>query len=183
MMPKDIPTPRITTQITFPPACRFVGISLVLYACAAIALIIVTHLDLLASLAAAQVLRAHVLCAGFGMLGAATAAIRKFYSTLITDTTAQLEGRSSRPSDWSFGWCYYYLTRPLLGAILGALTFLLSLIGFHVLASRPDVPISEQGRYLLYAVAFLSGFSVSNVLTRLESIAKNAFEHKRDQTT
>jgi hypothetical protein len=65
-----------------------------------------------------------------------------------------------------------------LGAILGAVIYLISFIGFHILAESPLMQISTKGKYFLFAFAFLSGFSVSDVLDRLSSVSKQLFEAK-----
>lgn len=112
------------------------------------------------------------------MLGATVAAMRKYYNVLITDVTEVPGGGFKTYSNWSIGWVYYYATRPVLGFILGALTFTLSFIGVQVLAKPADVDISKEGRYLLFGIAFLSGFAVSHVLNRLEALAREIFKSK-----
>jgi hypothetical protein len=69
-----------------PPICIWLGIILVLYLFISIAAIICVHLDILKVLGGAKLLKAHVMCGGFGMLGAGVASIRKYYRTLITET-------------------------------------------------------------------------------------------------
>jgi hypothetical protein len=119
------------------------------------------------------------MCGAFGMLGAAVAAIRKYYRTLITESTARAANRPVTPSVWDFGWMFYYLTRPLLGSILGSLTYTLSFVGFQVLATSTDIQISSNGKYLLYALSFMAGFSVSQALDRLNALAKQVFHSER----
>jgi hypothetical protein len=109
------------------------------------------------------------------MLGAGVSTGRKYYSALITEATALRAGDQSRLTDWSVGWLYYYLTRPLFGAVLGAMSYLLSFIGVQVLTFGDRIEMSEEGRLLLYALAFLSGFAVSHVLDRLEAVSKEIF--------
>lgn len=109
------------------------------------------------------------------MLGATLAAIRKYYRALITERTQQLENPATPGLDWSLGWVYYYVTRPILGGVLGALALTLSFVGVKVLTTPSSVPISEGGRYLLYASAFLVGFATSQVLDLLEAIAQRVF--------
>lgn|GEM_PF-1138084 len=159
--------------------CYVVGIALVAYVFLALLIILITHLDLVPGLVTRDLLRTHVLCAGFGMLGASTASIRRYYRVLITESTARISGRVEAPSDWTLGWIYYYLTRPVLGAILGALSFTLSYVGFHVLSSVRTDQVSVEGKNLLFAVAFVSGFSVSHVLDRLEAVSKQLFQKGR----
>src|SRR3990170_529995 len=112
----------------YPKSCYFVGVSLVI--------------NLLPVLTIETLLRMHLMCGAFGMLGASVASIRKYYKVLITEATEKQSGKTVQKTDWSLGWVYYYLTRPLLGTVLGALSFTLSFIGFHVLANQPTIEIS-----------------------------------------
>jgi len=157
-------------------SCYFVGFSLVIYLLLSILIILIVHFNVIIALSTMAVLRTHVLCAGFGMLGASIASIRKYYRVLITESTARHAGKPVQDTDWSLGWIYYYLTRPILGAVLGALSFTLSFVGFQVLAKHQSIEISHEGRYLLFALAVVSGFSVSHVLDRLEAISKQFFQ-------
>jgi hypothetical protein len=167
---------RATTRIHRPAACYVVGVVLILFMLFAGALIVAVHLNAVEWLSRTSLLRTHVMCAAFGMLGAAMAGVRKYYKTLITETTARMGTLPSGPVVWDLGWLVYYLTRPILGAILGALSFTLSFVGFHVLANPSKIEISDEGRYLLFALAFVAGFAVSQVLDRLNSVAKEIFK-------
>lgn len=158
-----------------------VGIMLMVYLAAAISLIIVVHINLFGQLVNFQLLRAHLMCGGFGVLGAAMAAMRKFYRILISEGASQLSGQSFLKINWNLGWMFYFITRPILGGILGALSYTLSFVGFNTLASSPDMEISTHGRFLLYGFAFVSGFGVSQVLDRLNAIAKQLFQHKSEE--
>ena len=160
----------------YPIACYVVGILLIVYLFIGVSVILTVYLNYSNVLAHSDLLRSHVICGAFGMLGAAIASIRKYYQYLITYSTAKASGRSVQPMDWSLGWVYYYLTRPILGSVLGALAYLLSFIGFHVLADSPSLDISNKGKYILFTVAFVSGFSVSHVLDRVEAVAKQIFQ-------
>jgi hypothetical protein len=142
-------------------------------------IIVIVHLNLIRPLAGAWLLRTHVLCAGFGMAGASIASIRKYYRTLITESSGTPSERAAlAPNRWTFGWVFYYCTRPILGAALGAFSFMLSFVGFQILARPYEMGISDEGKYLLYAVAFMSGFAASHVLDRLAAIARQAFQGK-----
>jgi hypothetical protein len=165
---------------SFPKPCYAVGVALIVYLVTAIAAILVIHLDALSFLAGSRLLRAHSMCAAFGMLGATVAAIRKYYRTLITQTTARAAGQPVPPNDWTFGWLYYYLTRPLLGGVLGALVYTLSFVGIQILVSPKQIAISSEGRYLLFGLSFLSGFAVSHVLDALEALARKLFRARDD---
>jgi len=162
-------------------SCILVGIFLITYLLIAALGIILVHIDIVESLAKFSLLRAHVMCAGFGMVGATIAAIRKYYSALITESIAKAKGHVMPPLDWGLGWVYYYLSRPILGAILGALSYTLSFVGVLILTHGSDVVISNEGRFLLYALAFVSGFAVSNVLDRLGAVANQIFKVSSNQ--
>ena len=166
----------------YPKGCYWVGAALVVYVVLAVTILVCVHLNVSTILANAKILRAHVMCGAFGMLGAAVAATRKYYRTLITESTARATGKQVLSSVWDFGWVYYYLTRPSLGAVLGALSYTLSFLGFQVLAAPADLEISTEGRFLLYALAFVSGFSVSQVLDRLDAVARQLFQSRVDET-
>jgi hypothetical protein len=164
----------------FPRACYAVGIALLVYLLLAVSAILLIHLDTLSVLASSRLLRAHSMCAAFGMLGATVAAIRKYYRTLITQSTAWGACQPVSPNNWTLGWLYYYLTRPLLGGVLGALVYTLSFVGIQILVRPKQIEISSEGRYLLFGLAFLSGFAVSHVLDALEAIARKVFRARDD---
>jgi len=153
----------------------FVGIVLVIYLLLSSFFIIAVHINYFESLNNFTFLRAHIFCGLFGMLGATVAAMRKYYKYLITIDNTNVE-ENNVTHDWSFGWVYYYLTRPILGAVLGALTYLLSFLGFQILSDSNNLSISNEGSYLLFSLAFISGFSVSHALDRLEDISKQIFQ-------
>ena len=159
-----------------PRACFWVGGMLIVYVFLGVALTIIIHLNVVGWITASLMLRTHLMCGAFGMLGSSVAAVRKYYQALITESTARAEGQRSPPVLWDLGWVVYYLTRPILGAILGALSYTMSFVGLSVLATPSKIAISDDGRYLLYALAFLSGFAVSEVLDRLNSVAKEVFK-------
>jgi len=114
------------------------------------------------------------------MLGASVASIRKYYKTLISDSTSRALGNDSKQSSWEFGWVFYYLTRPILGGILGALAYTLAFIGFQILSGPQITTISHQGNMLLYAVSLVSGYAVSDVLDRFKLIAKQLFSQRTE---
>ncbi|MDO8446924.1 MAG: hypothetical protein Q7T53_12655 [Deltaproteobacteria bacterium] len=164
----------------YPLACYIVGLSLVGYLSIAVIVILIVHLNMVIYLAKASVLRTHILCGAFGMLGASMASIRKYYKYLISHSTALINNKECVPMDWSLGWVYYYLTRPILGAVLGAITFTLSFIGFQILSDAQQIEISGKGKNLLFALAFVSGFSVSHVLDRVDAISRQIFKSSSD---
>lgn len=55
------------------------------------------------------------------------------------------------------------------------MSYLLTFIGVQVLASGDTINVSDVGALVLYALAFISGFAVSNVFDRLGAVAKEIF--------
>lgn len=159
----------------YPTACYLVGVLLPVILCCAAVSAVCVHLGCPRLLCSSVLLKAHAMCALFGMIGATLAAIRKYYRALISESTSLRNGAVGSRTDWSLGWVYYYLTRPLLGATLGALSFTLSYVGVQVLTKGEGMQIADHGRYLLFGLAFVSGFAVSHVLDRLDAVAKQAF--------
>jgi hypothetical protein len=157
-----------------PASCYFIGVLLPLYLAIAMAIGVAMHLGWPRLLCESHLLKVHVMCALFGMVGASVAAIRKYYQVLISEATGLSRGKPST-TNWDWGWIYYYATRPLLGSVLGALSCTLSYVGVQVLAKPSDIEFSNHGRYLLFAIALVSGFSVSHVLDRLNAVSKQVF--------
>jgi len=174
-MKEKIDTTKLSPIIKYPTICYVVGIWMILCIIISSLGIVGVHLHLIEVVEKSSIFRIHVYCGLFGMLGAAIAATRKYYKVLITESTNIMNGIEYIPSDWNLGRTYYYLTRPILGFVIGAITYTLSFIGFQVLSEQVTVKISNEGRYLLFALSFISGFSVSHVLSRVEAIAEQIF--------
>jgi len=157
----------------------FIGLLLFCYLIVGAGAAISIHLNYFNVTKASTLLRNHLFCASFGFTGATIALIRKYYKAWITRSAAILTESNPPFQDWSFGWIYYYIVRPWLGATLGAFVFMLSLIGFNVLQSADKVTMmSEEGKMLLFALAFLTGYSVSDVLDRLSDTSEQLFKKK-----
>ncbi len=74
--------------INYPIACYMVGIVLIGYLLIVVCAIIFVYLNIFEYLAKASILRTHILCGAFGMLGASVASIRKYYKYLISHSTS-----------------------------------------------------------------------------------------------
>jgi hypothetical protein len=162
-----------TTQ---PTACYVVGCSLLLYLFFSMAVIVAIHLNSVPLFEKSLLLRTSAMCSAFGMLGASIASIRKYYRALITESNTSGLGEVSQKLNWDFGWLFYYLTRPILGATLGAIAYVLTFIIFEILTNSHTSTISNQGNMMLYAFSLLAGYSVSHVLDRLSIIATQIFD-------
>jgi len=157
-------------------SCYIIGAVLGLCLIATPVVIIVLHLDLIPGLSESPVLRAHVLCGAFGLLGASIATIRRYYHALITEERGPHTDGHHRPIVWGYGYLVYYVSRPVLGAILGPLVYMLSFIGLQVMVAADRIDISTEGRMLMYAIAFVAGYAVSDVMDRVEAISRNMFK-------
>jgi hypothetical protein len=85
----------------YPIACYVVGTLLVVYLFIGVSVILAVHLNYSKVLAHSDLLRSHIICGAFGMVGAAIASIRKYYQYLITYSSTKTTGRSNKPMDWS----------------------------------------------------------------------------------
>ena len=74
--------------INYPIACYMVGIVLIGYLLIVVCAIIFVYLNIFEYLAKTSLLRTHILCGAFGMLGASVASIRKYYKYLISHSTS-----------------------------------------------------------------------------------------------
>jgi hypothetical protein len=173
---ESIPTGRESSPTA--PLPRFIGITLLAYLAIAIVTLIIVHIDAIAILLKFPLLRAHAMCAAFGMLGATVAAIRKYYQTLITFGVNADHLTTRHPPGSEYGWSFYYLTRPILGGIMGALVYMLTFISVQILAKPAKLDLASEGRMLLYALAFVSGYAVSNVLNRVEVVSRRVFRER-----
>ena len=169
-----------TTIQTLPRSCYWLAVYLLGMVFIGLASILSIHLNAIYLISGSSLLRSHALCASFGLLGASMAAIRKYYKFLITDAVTRSDpGKTSiLTQSWGLGWLIYYVSRPIMGLAMGALSFTLSFVGFQVLSQPGSSGLSDQGRYLLFGIAYLAGFSVSHVLDRLNSISRQVFSAK-----
>ncbi len=156
--------------------CYIIGAVLGLCLLGVPVVIIVLHLDLIPGLSKAPLLRAHAFCGAFGLLGASIVTLRRYYQALITEDMGPPADGQHRPIVWGFGWLVYYISRPVLGAILGALVYMLSFIGLQVMVAADRIDISTEGAMLMYGIAFVAGYGVSNVMDRVEAISRNVFK-------
>lgn len=157
-------------------SCYLIGVLLLGYLAFSIISIIAIHLNEIPFLHRSHLLRTSALCSAFGMLGSSMASIRKYYRVLITESNSNSTSQLGEDNRWGFGWTFYYLTRPILGATLGGLAFILVFVGFRVLSTSPVNMISSQGNMMLYVVSLLAGYAVSQVLDRLSDVATQVFD-------
>jgi len=144
---------------------RWIGLVIVAYVLLSILTLVLTHADVL-PLERRQLLRAHVMCAAFGMLGAAVRLARKYYKTLIT---------TGQATTFTYGWLVYYVARPPIGAIVAAMLYLLTFVGVRIMTHGGNSEISQEGRMILFGAAFLAGYGASDALNRIEAASSRLF--------
>lgn len=159
------------------PVARYlIGFALLAYLLLAAVLIVVFHLNIISIINDHQFLRANLICGAFGMLGSSVAAIRKYYRWLITESQMQKAGKEISPLDWSWGWIYYYICKPLIGYVLGAMIYTLTAVSLKIFSEPILVGVSTEGRCLLYGISFLAGYSGGSMLDRLEYVSEQLFK-------
>lgn len=85
-----------------------------------------------------------------GILGSVVYMTRKYYQTLAENS----EGKSFYEFDRKI---YWYIFRPLLGAVTGILAYLIIYISF-------DLAQSYQNQISIYLLGFLSGYNFSDFM-------------------
>jgi glycerol uptake facilitator-like aquaporin len=119
-------------QLHYPRCCYFLGAYILLALITSSLGIGMVHTGV--TPIHSPLMRAHVMCGLFGAVGASIAAIRKYYRALITEATAYSSCQAiTNRTDWNWGWVFYYLSRPIVGAVLGALAYTLTFVGVSIL--------------------------------------------------
>lgn len=95
----------------------------------------------------------------FGLLGALVHCLRAIYIH-----------RSIR-NDWDDRWIIWYYLRPVVGGVMGLVSFVFIKAGLIVFASESSPPGNARIAYM--AVAFLGGFNVRNFLQKIEDVSRS----------
>lgn len=171
---------------TLPRSASVVGGYLVASLIVGALLVLVIHLNWIPKICTEPMLRAHFICAAFGVMGASMAAMRKLYRAGITHDVLlaqKIDCEATNPiKSWGTWWVYYFVTRPIYGGFLGALVFLLSNVSLQIMSQAGGEVLSPQGRYILFGVACLSGYSVSHVLDHLSNASKKVFKNNTSES-
>lgn len=85
-----------------------------------------------------------------GVLGSTVYMTRKYYQTLASNS----EGKTFYEFDRKI---YWYLFRPILGAIAGLLAYLIIYVSF-------DLSNSQQNQISMYLLGFLSAYNFSDFM-------------------
>ena len=106
-----------------------------------------------------------------GLLGASVYAFRGFYWAVGP------QSKTNRRYQYDPNWTLWYVARPIMGAILGVFSFALLRAGVATLGSGS----TDAGATAAYfAVAFLAGFAVTEVLNWITVSAQRVFAVRQD---
>lgn len=99
-------------------------------------------------------------CLFFGVCGGIIHCLRGYYL------------HSAVHKDWDDRWNAWYYIRPLVGGMLGIVSFVFIKAGLLVFSLNTAAG-SQEGNSLAYcAVAFLAGYNAQNFLAKLEEISE-----------
>ena len=104
---------------------------------------------------------------GGGLLGAAVYAFRGFYQSVGP------QNPQNPRYQYDPNWTWWYIARPVMGAFLGAFSYALLRGGVATFGGAASSSAGPQAAY--FAVAFLAGFSVTDVLDWMSAAAGRIF--------
>ncbi len=83
---------------------------------------------------------------------------------------------------WGLGWFWFYFNRPILGAFVAFVAYVL--IGGGLLTLRQLSPSSQSTNVSLFAIGlgWLAGYTVTELISRLESVASSIFGFELKET-
>ncbi len=87
-----------------------------------------------------------------------------------------------RAKNFSLAWAWWYIFRPFISAVIGAVFYLLIIGGLLSISSSTDVNYSKS-RIFYCAVTFLAGFSFGKATAKLADLSSTLFASKEDKTT
>ena len=102
-----------------------------------------------------------------GLLGATVYSLRGFYWAVGP------QSRTNPRYQYDPNWTLWYIARPIMGAFLGTFTFALLRAGVATLGTA-STDATATAAY--FAVAFLAGFAVTEVLNWFNAAARRVFQ-------
>lgn len=95
----------------------------------------------------------------FGLLGALIHCLRSIYI------------HRSVLNDWDNRWIIWYYLRPIVGGVMGLVSFVFIKAGLIVFTTEANPTTTSRIAYL--AIAFLAGFNVRNFLKKIEDVSRS----------
>jgi drug/metabolite transporter (DMT)-like permease len=82
--------------------------------------------------------------------------------------------------NWDSAWHAWYVVRPILSAIMGAVAYLFIRAGLFVFGGQEE--LKQWSIYGYLAVCFIAGYNVQRFLEQLEAISEALFGIKKKST-
>lgn len=113
-----------------------------------------------------------------GGVGASLYSMRMlYYHSHICDDYNKFDINKREEFKWGWGWIWFYWNRPISGAFVGFVTYILILSGFL------NMEISNKSGIIAVGIGWLVGYNVTELIQKLEDVASAIFGYKRTQTT
>ena len=112
-----------------------------------------------------------------GGIGASLYSIRMlYYHSHLCEKYNRFDEEKRKEFNWDRGWIWFYLNRPILGAFVGFVTYVLILCGFL------DLKIGNKSSVIAIGLGWLAGYNVTELIHKLEDVASAVFGYEREQT-
>lgn len=113
-----------------------------------------------------------------GGIGASLYSIRMlYYHSHVCEEYNKFDEEKREEFKWEWGWIWFYFSRPILGAFVGFVTYVLILCGFL------DLKIGNKSSLIAFGLGWLAGYNVTELIHKLEDVASAIFGYEREQTT
>ncbi len=116
-----------------------------------------------------------------GGIGASLYSIRMlYYHSHLDKNDSNFKKGDIKEFEWEWGWFWFYFNRPIMGAFVGFVTYVLIVGG---LLDENSLSIkNNQSIILAIGLSWLAGYNVSDIISRLESVASAIFGFEKEQT-
>ena len=124
-----------------------------------------------------------IFCYSFaaGGIGASLYSIRMlYYHSHLDKNNSNFKNEGIKEFVWGWGWFWFYFNRPIMGAFVGFITYVLFVGG---LFNENSLSIkNNQSIILAIGLGWLAGYNVSDLISRLESVASSIFGFEKEET-
>ncbi len=116
-----------------------------------------------------------------GGIGASLYSTRMlYYHFHLEKKDSSFDEDKKKEFEWEWGWFWFYFSRPIMGAFVGSVTYILIVLG---LLGEDSLSIkSNQSIILAIGLGWLAGYNVTDIISRLESVASAVFGFEKGQT-